>query len=568
MNNNKRTTEEQTFQQVFNSAKHLFGIAPEKKEPKLEPETPEVLLPEGTILAVHPMITNQDFAATMDNYRVYVAEYNEKVKEENKQINKHNAMVALNNEPENKQTTEMLKTLFYKHNMSLPNRDFNAKADEFCKTHGYIIEKRKIQTVKPSTELFFQNFLHIYSKQMHERTSTYIKNRLTARRPLQELDIRSDKVTALKRNGVKSVNTCNKTVRNHRQRLQEAGVLEGYVFRGTWFGVSCNINPTILVFTDVYGEKSTTTDNQSVSDCKGKVLPNLSEEFSTRSINKPKIKDNASQLSDKERAKPATSSHYENTTYKNTKSNLQNSPGGAPKKPETLSEKLRNRIISTNELAQKLARGDYNNYTPIDVRIFWREASSGTLTDFEFREMWFQDFFKMAAKIWRNSTPFVGSWQKAINEFMDRAMLTFNGHSLDKMTITKYTEEYRWCINNAFKWFNKTGVNPLFPSDYFDKTRDTKYEIGFEYQRKRYKKHLKSQEDTELQKRKRARNAELRKASNNDAMRCKKEIKRFLNNKITLPQLENYVKNNLPENFLDALPEMIIKAREIHFKKV
>ena len=45
----------------------------------------------------------------------------------------------------------------------------------------------------------------------------------------------------------------------------------------------------------------------------------------------------------------------------------------------------------------------------------------------------------------------------------------------------------------------------------------------------------------------------------NHAKKCENEVNRFFKNKITLPQLFDYVEKNLPATYLEKLPQMIEK---------
>lgn len=567
-----RTAESMNISGVFNSAAHLFGHT------IIEAATPSVAETVATVpngMAVHPYIDKSSFALTMDNYRKYADNYKSRVKQENELVAMHNSYVQMYlAEAEITEADKTFIALFHKnygsssYNKKLNDREYNDRVTEFCSHHGHLIEKRRIQPLRYQTELVFQNFLHLYSVQVNNRTENYIKYGVTAPRPLQELEIRADKVTNLQRNGIKSLSVCNKTVRNHRQRLEEAGVLTDYQFCGHVAGVHVKVNPEILTFTDLFAPVEPKTENQPVNQLKRKKLPYVSYDLSTgTSKNECKIKDDAVQSSvDKECPADTGSFHYKTISTKTTGCKEREiSPGATPdnvKVEKTTSEKLRDLIIHPQELAVNLAKGVYFNHVPIDIREIYKEASRGTLTDVEFRELIIQEHFKSFSKIYRNATPYAGSWKKAINEWMDNRWITHANRPFDKMTIANYVEEYRWCIENARKWFNKTGVNPLFPSDYFDMTRKKAREVGFEYQRERYKRHLKAKENKEITKRKREKAAELRRIQGNDAKRLKTETNRFLKGKITLPQLENYVRNVLPPHYLHQLPEYLKKRMD------
>ena len=234
---------------------------------------------------------------------------------------------------------------------------------------------------------------------------------------------------------------------------------------------------------------------------------------------------------------------------------------GAPpeinKKEKTLSEKLRDLILHPQELAERLAQGLFNNYVPIDVRLLYKEAYNGTLTTTEFHQLVVQDFFCTTAKLYRDTTPYTGSWKNAINCWMQNKFLNYKGIVFNKTNIVDDVSQLRWRIDHARRWFSRTGINPLYPSNYFDITRKTSKEIGFEFTRKAWDLHVKYEEGRAIKKRKLERNAEERLKKINHAKKFESEIKRFLRNKITLPQLYDYVSRNLPAEFYKKLPETI-----------
>lgn len=226
----------------------------------------------------------------------------------------------------------------------------------------------------------------------------------------------------------------------------------------------------------------------------------------------------------------------------------------------SLSEKLQNLIVHPQELAVNLANHEYNNYKPIDIRYLHKEAYSGTMLKEEFRELVIQDFFKTMSKIYKNSTPFAGSWKKAINFYMLNKWISFTGDAFNKAAIVDDIQQMRWRAEWARKWFVKNHkVTPLFPADYFDMTRKTSKEVGFEYTKAKYNEHLQGKAKYEALKKKREANAIRRKETINHAKKCENEVNRFFKNKITMSQLFDYVENNLPPDFLEKLPQMIEK---------
>ena len=72
-------------------------------------------------------------------------------------------------------------------------------------------------------------------------------------------------VTQLKRKEINSIDICTKTVRNHRQRLEEAGVFTEYHFAGRNRPVEVHINPEILTVLDMKTSKLKNDENKIVS---------------------------------------------------------------------------------------------------------------------------------------------------------------------------------------------------------------------------------------------------------------------------------------------------------------
>jgi hypothetical protein len=244
-------------------------------------------------------------------------------------------------------------------------------------------------------------------------------------------------------------------------------------------------------------------------------------------------------------------------------SNADNSNQGAGAKTakvqNTLSEKLQNLIIHPQELAVNLANGEYYNYKPIDIRYLYKEAFSGTLTNDEFRELAIQDFFKSISKIYRFSTPFAGSWKKAITLYYQNKWIAFTGNSFNKSVLVDEIQQMRWRIEWARKWFIKNQFSPLFPYEYFDMTRKTSKEVGFEYTKTKWNEHLQAVAKYDALKKKQDCNAVRRKETINHAKKCETALNRFFKNKVTYTQLYDYVQKNLPSEYIEKLPDLILK---------
>jgi hypothetical protein len=549
---------------VFSLASNLFGYGntTEKKtiQEAIATTVATTLQEENRIMAVYPAIVVEAFAVTMDNYRSYIHTYNFQTEAENELTETHNATVrAYLKENALTETQKAFSEVFIHKTKSLSPRAYNENADAFMKDYGLILEKKKIQLVKYATELVFQNLLHLYNSQLMKRNEQYMKLGVTATRPIQEFKINSFLVTELKRNGINSIDLCKKTVRNHRQRLEECGVFIEYAFKGQNRPVEVHINPKILTVLDLKTSKLTSLENQRVNPTSKKVLPDNNESTRT-SLKEFQRNENVKNISlDKEF--PAVTPSY--LFFTGTPSSKEQNPaeGGAAKSVkvlQTLSEKLQNITIHPQELAVNLANKEYNNYTPIDIRILFKEAYHGTMLKEDFRELIIQDFFKTVSKIYKNSTPYAGSWKKAINFYMLNKFIAFTGDSFNKQSIVEDIQQLRWRIEWARKWFVKNQeVSPLFPSDYFDMTRKTSKEVGFEYTKAKWSEHLQGKAKYEALKKKQESNAVRRKETINHSKKYENEINRFFKNKITLPQLFDYVEKNLPKEFLEKLPEKI-----------
>ena len=509
------------------------------------------------VCAVWPFLNSTAFAETMDNYRLYIAHYNQMVKEENTIIAKQNAQI------DKKQFSEVQKqfsAIFYKRNFGLKPKEFNLLADEFNAQRGLTIEKKKYRTVKYASEIMFQQMVYSYSVQLNKASSEYQKlgvNELTA---IRQMELNAHHITNLQRNGVSSIDVCRATVRNHRAILEEAGVLVDYLYRGHKTGVKSHINSQILVVFDAKTQNLTTPENQRFTPPKRKEFTDNNEDTRTI-ITIDKTENRKTDFPDLGTASPDLSFvFYGNIPAQDEKSKL----GGRAKNvkvSETLSEKLMEITLADTNFAKRLANGEYFNHQRIDKKHLYDEAHHGTLTRDEMLEVVTHEFFKNLSKIYRQSTPFAGTYQKAINAFQDRFMAT-NGNGkflVHKTVMVDILQKYLWMVNKAHRWFAKTGIRPLNPHDYLDRTRSHKKEIGFDYLEKAYAKHLKELETKPIQAKKAAKNAALRKKAIDYSNRFTQKMNAFKRNRITLDELIDYVDKNLPQVFMQNLSDILIK---------
>lgn len=560
-------THQRLDNKVFSMASTLFGYGENPtKEVKVVSNIPieKPLQLSGRIIAIYPAIIEEAFSNTMDNYRKYIASYNFKTQSENELIQAHNHSVKefCKSNTLNEIQSEY-KRLFLLHNEKNVNpRSYNELVTNFCADYGLIVEKKKIQTVKYATEVVFQNLLHLYNSQLMKRNEKFIKGGITSKRPIEEFKINSFLVTQLKRNEVSSIAICSKTVRNHRKRLEEAGVFVEYHFAGRNRPIEVHINPEILVILDVFTSKLKRSENKELKLTFWNVLPDNNE--STRTfINEYKKKENVENISQDIRSssEALTPSHLFFTGTHTSKEAIctKGARGDSQTKEKTLSDNLQELILHPQELAENLANGDYHDYKPIDIRYLYKEAFSGTLTSEEFRELAIQDFFKSISKIYKSSTPFAGSYKKAINLYYQNKWISFTGSSFKKSVLVDEITQMRWRTQWARKWFVKNEFPPLFPYDYFDMTRKTSKEVGFEYTKAKWNEHLVALAKYDALKKKQQCSAKRRKEVINHSKKCENALNRFFKNKLTYSQLFDYVEQNLPIQYLEKLPDLILK---------
>ena len=90
-------------------------------------------------------------------------------------------------------------------------------------------------------------------------------------------------------------------------------------------------------------------------------------------------------------------------------------------------------------------------------------------------------------------------------------------------------------------------------------TRKTAKEVGFEYTKTKWNEHLSAIAKYETIKKKQQSNATKRKETINHSKKCETALNRFFKNKLTYSQLFDYVEQNLPKQYLDKLPDLILK---------
>jgi len=365
----------------------------------------------------------------------------------------------------------------------------------------------------------------------------------------------------------------SRTIKRHIDRLLDAGVLLNYMFLGTNRPPKTHINPEILVYFDEKTSELKNTENQALRHKKGTICPHSKE--NNRSYKKKEKEANSEQVGTclSGVASPLASQPDNDFFTGTPPSNPQTHTAPreiprwkAPKELKTynqrLSEYLQNQILDPQELAERLSNGDFDNYKPLNLDWLKSEAMYGFLTADEFRELFFNEFFKISAKLFRDKEVYIGCWLNAIYGLLYSKAFTVNGYAYKKSLIVDYLKQYRWRLEYARRWFSKhKEIKILFPSDYFDRNRKTSKEVGFKYTQKAWQNHLKAQEKAEKRNTEKRSEAVKRQRKSSAVRLISYQINKFLAEKITYEELFDYVKYNHP-TFLEKLPDYVNKSKQ------
>ena len=492
---------------------------------------------------VHPRLFKEELYQTMENYRQYIPRYNKRVAAANLEILSYNKKVDAQRKKE-PLTGAQLQALsrFYKMIAPLTVWERNERIEEYNRSNGKLIaSKEKIQSVKYPTQQVFQAILWHYSMQLKKRHNNRRKLNLHFSCEIPFVQLHSGWITTAKVNEVTNLDICNKTFRRQRRRLQDAGVLQDYTFEGSARPVKMRINPEILCLRELHEGKKAAPDNQQVIPGGRTELPH--KNASNRSFTyKEEIKANVEKHSgERSSAKGLTSLNF--SSIGNTREQEAEKNDAAPKKKNaraekihtrcqknTLSHFLRQKLEEKNDFADQLAAHQHDKYTPIRIEIFEKEAYSGSMSREELKELVLQDFFKTAAKLYKNATPYKASWLKAYNHWMQEKFMTNAGHCLSKQNIVTRIPELRYGLAAVARFLKRhENYNLLFPGEYFDLTRTTAKEGGFKYYaREAWRKHqdyLKAKKtDTKVA-------ATKRKRRLTDLQKAEKHVRGYLNNK-------------------------------------
>ena len=551
----------------------LNGIFNVNKQPLQRLATVAVAEPlkavaTAEVLYVTPHINNEDFKISMENYRTAVHHYNKKVEKANAETLIYNTEIELARE-KNRLTREQLSILinFNKMIAHLTVWERNERTVEFNRCNGPKSPQEKIQTIKYQTEQVFASILWHYNMQLNLRENRY--RGIDIPSPLPHISLHTGWITSAKVNEVVRLGICQKTFRNHRRRLSEANILQDYIFEGSARPVKMKINPDILSITDKFFKGKSSTDNQRFIPDGRKELPHNNVSIGTL-VNNIKIKANVNNIQNEKirsSGEKALTTH-DFSFYKNTRKQLQKKNDTRGKKNISQSDILLNKIEDPADFVQNLASHHYDNYVAIRIEKLEKEVSSGTLDRDEFKELVLQDHFKTAAKLWKGKSPYAGSWGNAYNTWKREKFVTHSGESSNKHITLARIPQLRWRVAKVGRYIKThPDFQLLFPGDYFDVTRTTSKEGGFEYTMKFLKKHEadlkrgKSKKKTTISKEK------ARKLRMTDIQKVHKHVSGYIRDKFDLAELITKVEQIGNRALTQKLPEIVNKADILYQSK-
>jgi len=540
-----------------------------KQEIPLQPEQREQQY-------VHPIIINSDVSKTRENYLKAKEAYNKKVKLENLDIKKYNNEVEKSRckKPLQPKEIKSLNT-FYEMISPLNTWERNERVEEYNRCNGSLVAmKEKIQTLKYQTQLVFEAIVWHYSQQLYKRKEIRKEIQIDIPGSLPSVELHSGWMTSEEIQKERRLDICKRTLRRQRKRLEEAGILQDYEFYGSSRPVKVRINPEILAVTDNHSSKNRAAENQLITSGERTKCPHNNVSNRT-SLNNIEIKANVSKHSEiRSSAQGLTSLNFSSigntrkqvvekndaTPEKNTVAQ-KNITAGAEK--NTLSGFLRLKLEEKSDFAAKLAAHEYDSYQPLRKEVLEKEAHSGSMDREEFKELILQDFFKQAAKLYKNKTPFLASWLKAYNEWIQKKFINPSGYALKKIHLVEKIDELRYGLAAVGRFLKKhPDYNLLFPGEYFDLTRTTAKEGGFKYYAgeawRKHQAYLKTKTDDSKVK------AVKRKRKITDLQKAQRHVKSYLSDKINFDELCTKVQQIGNKDVYKDLPEIIRKANVKH----
>lgn len=506
---------------------------------------------------LHPIITPDDFSKTLNNYRKYITIYNKKVRSKNRPIDKYNIDVRYNERNYIKSKEEEIEVFFWrKKHKGLEPVQYNEAVDKFNNKHGKLLRKiHVLKEVKSSSEKFFAGFLHYYQQQLYARKNKY-QQPLPDRLP--KYHVFPNLINRPTKDGVEYLNASYNTIREHRDRLIEAGVLRSYKFHGGKKAVSVAFNEDILSLTDNVKNKKTKTENQSVTALSNKKVGDKNVSSRNISLVNNQYRDKGNSNSKFELNEASTE-----ITTKTPQGKLADFENGLSENAQ-LSKVLSTTLLQKGKLARELTAQKYADYKPLDLQILQSEAYYGNMHPDDFKELAIQDIFKFSNDIFSDlSGIHPGAWTNAIKYWQKDKFISFTGKTLSKTNLLGKWQKAIEVLREVKKYKNTNDQwQPRFPSLYFDPARVYKENNCFEYALQNF--NLDEVDVKPKSKRKKEALNEINKKSRTktDLQKALDMIRKYLRDDIELQRLYNYVEANCKTVSSKNLQSLIIK--EMH----
>ena len=587
------------FQSSFPA--HLLPAVPQAgNTPKTEASN--AIQPKAFIW---PVITDQDYKTTMDNFRLYRAEYNRKIAELNSETKIYNKAVAeyIQDNPRTEAKNILISLFLGKHNYkkNTHKAEYNNEVENFNDTHGMYFEKVLFQPLRLPTVEVFSNFVHAYAVELAVYVRIWKNTNKVTPTFLPKCHINPEKIINLKRNGEQSVDYTKRTIRSYRSRFEEAGVLTDKQFRGSEIPVSYLFNPGILAISDAFLSSDANAENQSFKESKRKKLQHEYNDSSTRSIKNESEKKGIVDSSERNASLFFNLKFYKTTNLQGGKvAPAHNAEKGKPgakilnempnlgkvlekveaaatpestvtSEPTDFEENRENRF----ELAAQLAAGQYDQYIPLHHRNLAQMIQDPNISDAEFLEIGKLDFMKTAAKLYLGNHPTAKSWGaglKHIDRIINAKALNYKEKPKTKNELYTVIMSFRYRLNYALRKFKKMNWKGVwYPGVYFDPLRSLPTDVCFDYTRKVWTNLLKDKSKEAEKKRKdimearkRERQLAEKRAADREAKKNPKKatdpnekldhtIYRYLRKEINFTELTRFVTEYLPQKQQEQL---------------
>lgn len=541
---------------------------PPKRQDQIQAPTPPVF--------VHPILSPEDFKLSLEKYNQHIQKYNSQVYIDNAEIEGYNQKVRIARRDVSIPIEQKIREQLWKEeHKDLSPEEYNKEVEKYNSKNGLQLWKKILrQPVKATTEKFFLAFLYQYNAQLFRRKASRVQLEVHVPGELPDFDLYPNKIIKAERNGVKILPVSVETVREHRERLEEAGVFTSYQFRGANRAVKMRFNPEILSITDNGLPKNSRAENQTVRRERAKKVPHNNVSSSDHVLEKIKVRDKG--VASAEKAESTHLNCTEESTktpkrqdgkfsdapkdqrenYRKNSSRAANSTGPN----EELSETLLNQIKARPGLAQSLSSGQYKNYKRIAEKVATQEAFRGSMHQDDFKELAIQDIFKFSASIFENLNVHPGSWMNAYKIWMKEKFTSPNNLTLNKPNILSQWMRYITILKEIKKFAkNHKDWQPRYPNFYFDPAQKFKENNSFEYASQNFR--LGDKEPKSAQERKIAAGKTLRHKT--DVKKAQEQIRRMMRGKIDLDQLFEYVRQNCNRQVSDNLHNLIKKEYAI-----